>query len=56
MFLFVRTDQGMVLISGCGHAGIINTMQYIQKSLNQSKITTAIGGFHLMRASDQQLS
>ena len=28
MSLVIDTDRGLVVISGCGHAGIINTLEY----------------------------
>jgi len=55
MSLFINTTNGIVLLSGCGHSGIINTMALIQSRFKEKKITTAIGGFHLLRASDEQL-
>lgn len=55
MSLVINTEQGVVLISGCGHAGIINTMEHIVSHFPSSKVHTAIGGFHLVNADDQHL-
>ncbi|WP_260681518.1 MBL fold metallo-hydrolase [Aliiglaciecola sp. M165] len=55
MSLVIDTEKGFVLISGCGHAGIINTMQHITKHIHPGPISTAIGGFHLVSASDEHL-
>lgn len=55
MSLVIDTEQGFVLISGCGHAGIINTMEHITAKIHPGKIFTAIGGFHLISADDQHL-
>ncbi|CAM2069812.1 MBL fold metallo-hydrolase [Sulfidibacter corallicola] len=54
--LVIDTEQGFVLISGCGHAGMINTMEHITSKIHPGKITTAIGGFHLVRATDEHLA
>jgi len=53
--LAIYTNKGFVLISGCGHAGIINTMEHIVAKIHKGKIDTAIGGFHLINADDDQL-
>ncbi|WP_076412613.1 MBL fold metallo-hydrolase [Shewanella sp. UCD-KL12] len=54
--LVIDTDEGFVLVSGCGHAGIINTMEHITANIHPGKIKTAIGGFHLVFASDEHLA
>tara|TARA_Y100000591_G_scaffold254134_1_gene225793 strand:- start:1328 stop:1663 length:336 start_codon:yes stop_codon:yes gene_type:complete len=46
------TDNGWIMMSGCGHSGIINTAKKLQSIKNVS-IYGAIGGFHLFRASDK---
>ncbi|MDR3537802.1 MAG: MBL fold metallo-hydrolase [Acetobacteraceae bacterium] len=40
-------DQGLVVISGCAHAGIINTVRHAQDITGVTKIHAIIGGFHL---------
>ena len=55
MSLVINTEQGLVLISGCGHAGIVNTMQHAISKIQADKVHTAIGGFHLVSASDNHL-
>jgi len=40
-------DKGLVIISGCGHAGIINTVFYARKITGFDTIHAVIGGFHL---------
>lgn len=39
--------KGLVVISGCAHAGIINTVLYAKQITGASKIHAIIGGFHL---------
>ncbi|MCF7944322.1 MAG: MBL fold metallo-hydrolase, partial [Spirochaetia bacterium] len=40
-------DRGLVVITGCGHAGIINTILYAKKLTGIDQIEGAAGGFHL---------
>jgi 7,8-dihydropterin-6-yl-methyl-4-(beta-D-ribofuranosyl)aminobenzene 5'-phosphate synthase len=53
--IVVDTAQGLVLVSGCGHAGIINTIEYSRKIVRAAPLVAAIGGFHLFAASDASL-
>jgi 7,8-dihydropterin-6-yl-methyl-4-(beta-D-ribofuranosyl)aminobenzene 5'-phosphate synthase len=39
--------KGLVVLSGCAHAGIINTVTYVQQITGTDKIYAVIGGFHL---------
>lgn len=39
--------KGLVVLSGCGHAGIINTVTYAQAVTGVSQVHAVIGGFHL---------
>jgi 7,8-dihydropterin-6-yl-methyl-4-(beta-D-ribofuranosyl)aminobenzene 5'-phosphate synthase len=40
-------EKGLVVLSGCAHAGIINTINYSQKITCSRSIYAVIGGFHL---------
>lgn len=42
--------KGLVIISGCGHAGIINKINYAKKLGRTEKIHAILGGFHLSGA------
>lgn len=48
------TDNG-VLISGCCHAGVMNTLLYCRKCRPDIEIHTVVGGLHLRNASAQRL-
>jgi 7,8-dihydropterin-6-yl-methyl-4-(beta-D-ribofuranosyl)aminobenzene 5'-phosphate synthase len=39
--------KGLVVISGCAHAGIINTIEYAKKLTGIETVHAVIGGFHL---------
>lgn len=54
--LIVDTEKGLVVISGCGHAGVINTIDYANAKIRRAPLHAAIGGFHLFAASDDTLS
>ncbi len=41
------SSQGMVIITGCAHAGICNTVEYAKKVCGTNKVFDVIGGFHL---------
>jgi 7,8-dihydropterin-6-yl-methyl-4-(beta-D-ribofuranosyl)aminobenzene 5'-phosphate synthase len=43
-------QKGLVVISGCSHAGIINTVLYAQKLTGVEKVYAVLGGFHLSGA------
>ncbi len=48
-------DRGLVVISSCGHAGIINTLRRAQEVSGVEKIYALVGGFHLFPASPDYL-
>jgi 7,8-dihydropterin-6-yl-methyl-4-(beta-D-ribofuranosyl)aminobenzene 5'-phosphate synthase len=39
--------KGLVVLSGCAHAGIINTVSYAQQITRTEKVHVVLGGFHL---------
>ena len=39
--------RGLLVITGCGHSGIINTIQHAQKLTGVERVYAVIGGFHL---------
>jgi len=53
--LVFNTSRGLVLLTGCGHAGIINILQYARKFIRPAPVAAAIGGFHLYNATDDEL-
>jgi len=40
-------DKGLVVMTGCGHAGVVNTVGYAQRLTGVEQIHAIIGGFHL---------
>ena len=48
--VFNVKGKGLVVLSGCAHAGIINTVQHVRKMTAQDKVHAVVGGFHLVNA------
>ncbi|ADN02453.1 MBL fold metallo-hydrolase [Spirochaeta thermophila] len=49
--LWMETEEGVVVISGCAHAGLISTLEYVLREAGVQDLRAVIGGFHLMHAS-----
>jgi len=45
--ILVLEAKGLVVISGCSHAGIVNTVRYAKKLAGVDKVHAVLGGFHL---------
>jgi 7,8-dihydropterin-6-yl-methyl-4-(beta-D-ribofuranosyl)aminobenzene 5'-phosphate synthase len=53
--LLFNTDAGIVVLTGCGHSGIINIMEYARAIAGNKPLLAVVGGLHLFAASDQTL-
>lgn len=40
-------DKGLVVLTGCGHAGVVNTLKHARDLTGVNQIHAVIGGFHL---------
>ncbi|HVQ87846.1 MAG TPA: MBL fold metallo-hydrolase, partial [Actinomycetes bacterium] len=40
-------DKGLVILTGCGHAGIVNIVRYTKRLTGVDQVYAVIGGFHL---------
>jgi 7,8-dihydropterin-6-yl-methyl-4-(beta-D-ribofuranosyl)aminobenzene 5'-phosphate synthase len=40
-------DKGLVVLTGCGHSGIVNIVRYAKKLTGLDSVYAVIGGFHL---------
>jgi 7,8-dihydropterin-6-yl-methyl-4-(beta-D-ribofuranosyl)aminobenzene 5'-phosphate synthase len=54
--IFFECIAGVVVVLGCAHSGVINTLKYVQKLCPRKKIFAVIGGMHLDIASEHRLS
>ena len=46
-------DRGLVVVTSCGHAGVINSVRQAQKASGVPKVHAVVGGFHLAPAPDE---
>jgi 7,8-dihydropterin-6-yl-methyl-4-(beta-D-ribofuranosyl)aminobenzene 5'-phosphate synthase len=53
--LVITTDKGLVVLLGCCHAGLINTVEHIADKTGRRDIHAVIGGTHLGFCTGQQL-
>ncbi len=53
--IFVKTGLGLLVVLGCAHRGIINTLHHARSITGVEKIHCVIGGTHLLRASELQM-
>lgn len=54
--VFVETGGGLVLILGCGHAGLVNTLRHVESRVGGARVRAVVGGLHMARASDRQIA
>lgn len=54
--LIFDTANGIVILTGCAHAGIVNITQYARSLLGNKPIVAIVGGLHLFAASDQSVA
>lgn len=54
--LIIKTDYGLVVILGCAHRGMVNTLRHAQKLTDQELVYAVIGGTHLYRASPERIN
>lgn len=53
--LFFSSAEGTVVVLGCAHAGVINTLEHIWRLTGRAPIHTVMGGLHLENASRRRL-
>lgn len=53
--LILNTGSGLVVIPGCAHHGIINTLYYAQRLTGVEKIAMVLGGWHLAGATEERI-
>ena len=53
--LFIESPKGLVVVLGCGHAGVVNILHYIAKLSGEKRIYAVIGGMHLLNISAKRV-
>jgi 7,8-dihydropterin-6-yl-methyl-4-(beta-D-ribofuranosyl)aminobenzene 5'-phosphate synthase len=48
-------DKGLVVVTGCAHSGIVNTIRHAQRLSGVQEVYAIAGGFHLQGASEERL-
>lgn len=52
---FKVKGKGLVILSGCAHAGVINTIRQAQKSSGVEEVEAILGGFHLINGARETI-
>ena len=53
--LYVKSARGLVVLLGCAHAGVVNTLEYVARLTGRKRIHAVLGGMHLLRASGKRI-
>ena len=53
--LIINTRPGLIVVLGCGHRGMINTLYHAQKLTGRKEIRMVIGGCHLINAATERV-
>ncbi|NLL21981.1 MAG: MBL fold metallo-hydrolase [Firmicutes bacterium] len=53
--VIVESTAGTIVLLGCAHSGLINTLRYVCDLTGKKQIYACIGGTHLMNASNERL-
>jgi 7,8-dihydropterin-6-yl-methyl-4-(beta-D-ribofuranosyl)aminobenzene 5'-phosphate synthase len=48
-------DKGLVIVTGCSHAGIVNIVKHSMEMTGENRIAAILGGFHLVSASEERI-
>jgi len=48
-------DKGLVIVTGCSHAGIVNIVKHSVELTGEKRIAAILGGFHLLTASEERI-
>lgn len=54
--LVIDTPRGVVVLLGCGHSGVVNTLEHVRDISGGRPVRALIGGMHLLRANGERLA
>jgi 7,8-dihydropterin-6-yl-methyl-4-(beta-D-ribofuranosyl)aminobenzene 5'-phosphate synthase len=54
--MYIDTRDGVVILLGCAHAGVVNTLDYVAELTGADRFHAVLGGMHLVRASEERIS
>lgn len=53
--VFFESSRGIVVLLGCAHAGVINTLRYVRELTGGKPIHAVMGGMHLVNATPERI-
>jgi 7,8-dihydropterin-6-yl-methyl-4-(beta-D-ribofuranosyl)aminobenzene 5'-phosphate synthase len=53
--LYIESRNGLVVVLGCGHSGVVNTLDYVAKLTGKRSMRAVLGGMHLAQASEERI-
>ena len=54
--MVIKTPEGLVVVFGCAHSGMINTLMYAREKTGDDRVRAVFGGTHLKFLSEEQLA
>lgn len=54
--VFFSSKEGTVVVLGCAHAGVVNTLEHIRTLTHGAPIHMVVGGMHLLNADERRLT
>jgi len=52
--IYIKTSEGLLVITGCGHAGVENVVEYGLQVTGEERLYGIIGGLHLLGATEER--
>lgn len=53
--VWIKTGAGLIVVTGCSHAGLINTLRHVRQLAGGGPVRAVLGGFHLLAAGPERL-
>ncbi len=53
--IYFEVEQGIVVVVGCAHAGVVNTLRHVSQLAETDRIYAVLGGMHLASATRSRL-
>jgi len=54
-FISIVTNKGLVVLLGCGHAGVINSVKHAMRITGTTNVYAVLGGMHLLHAPEERI-
>ena len=52
---YPESVKGIVVLLGCAHAGVVNTLEYVSHITGRKRIQAVLGGMHLLKATRKRI-